>query len=431
MRGLLHIRSIGALALCAGGLAAVVAVPAAAASYSPYDETAAAALARYVRALTHDSRDFQSLVGAGRAALELGDTQAAAGFFARADEVNPRSPLPHVGMGAVSVANGNAVGAMPYFGRAQQLGATQAMFGCARGLAFDMLGQQAQAQADYRAGLKGADADECRRRLALSLAISGDKAGALDAIAPLATKGDASSARVRAFVLALSGDTQAAMRAIDSAMPGSWSQVAPFLQRLPALAAGQKAAAVNLGIFPDAGSAAFASAPSLPSTMAVSESVTSDRLAGIDALLRAPAPQRAEVQPQYQPQPQQAQVQPQYQAHAAPMQVSYSLPARPVSTSASAGTTYPSPKIWLQLASGGDPTALSRRFAQLKSRNGEVLEGIPGYLAQGADGARLVIGPFRGPSDARILAEDLRSLGVSASNWTNSASDRFVPLATQ
>lgn len=413
MRGFLQFRSVGALALCVGGLTAVTAAPAVAASYSPYDETAAAALARYVRALAQDARDFQSLIGAGRAALELGDVQAAAGFFARADEVNPRSPFPQMGMGAVSVANGNAAAAMPYFARAQQLGATQAMLGCDRGLAYDMMGQQAQAQADYRAALNGPDADETRRRLALSLAISGDKAGALAAMAPLSSKGDTSSARVRAFVLALTGDSQAAMRAIDSAMPGSWSQVAPFLQRLPTLAAGHKAAAVNLGIFPEAGGATYAAAPSRPSTMAVSESVSNDRLAGIDALLRAPAPPSTPPQQAYQ---------------SIPVPVSYSLPVR---AAASGGTTYPVPKIWLQLASDGDSEALSRRFEQLKSRNSEVLEGIPGYLAQTADGARLVIGPFRGKSDARNLADDLRAVGVSVSNWTNSASDRFVPIATQ
>ena len=160
MRGLSSISFVGAALACAG-LAAVAAAPACAqGSYSPYNETAAAALARYVRALADDPKDFNSLIGAGRAALELGDTQAAAGFFARADEVNPRSPLPQAGMGAVQVASGNGKGAMPYFTRAQQLGATQTVLGCDRGLAYDLLGQQAKAQNDYRAALSGADADE-------------------------------------------------------------------------------------------------------------------------------------------------------------------------------------------------------------------------------------------------------------------------------
>src|SRR5882757_2899902 len=147
MRGLRAIRFTLTLLACAGA-SVVAAVPAAAqGSYSTFDESPAAALARYVRTLASDPKDFTSLIGAGRAALELGDAQAAAGFFARADEVNPRSPLPQAGMGAVSVANGEAAASLPYFTRAQQLGAPVATFGADRGLALDLLGRQTEAQA--------------------------------------------------------------------------------------------------------------------------------------------------------------------------------------------------------------------------------------------------------------------------------------------
>src|SRR6266508_1502814 len=109
MRGLLYSRIIGTLIACAGATVVIAAAPAnAQGSYSPYNETASAALARYLHMLANDPQDFNSLIGAGRAAIELGDAQAAAGFFARADEVNPRSPDPQAGMGAVSVANGDA-----------------------------------------------------------------------------------------------------------------------------------------------------------------------------------------------------------------------------------------------------------------------------------------------------------------------------------
>src|SRR5437868_9783994 len=109
MRGSLQFRLAGALV---AGAAMLVAAPCQAqGSYSPYNETPAAALARYVRTLAADPQDFSALVGAGKAALELGDTQAAAGFFARADEVNSKSPLPQAGMGAVSVANGEPLAA--------------------------------------------------------------------------------------------------------------------------------------------------------------------------------------------------------------------------------------------------------------------------------------------------------------------------------
>ena len=226
-------------------------------SYSPYNETAAAALARYVRALAEDPKDFQSLIGAGRAALELGDTQAAAGFFARADEVDPRSPL---------AAGGHGRG----LGRERRCQGGDALFhprpaarrdaGDARLRSRPRL--RSPRPAGQRAGRlsRGAERSrwrEARRRLALSLAISGDKAGAIATLAPLSAKGDTASPRVRAFVLALTGDSKAAMTAINAAMPGSCVQ-RRAIPPAPAVACprAQKAAAVNLGIFPDSNAAA-------------------------------------------------------------------------------------------------------------------------------------------------------------------------------
>ena len=114
MRGLVHVRFISAMIALAGAAVAVTPVAASAqGSYSPYDESPTAALARYVRTLASEPKDFDSLIGAGKAALELGDAQAAAGFFARADEQDPRSPLPQACMGAVSVANGGPQAALP------------------------------------------------------------------------------------------------------------------------------------------------------------------------------------------------------------------------------------------------------------------------------------------------------------------------------
>ena len=428
MRGLAGISCVGLALACVGGSATLVASPASAqGSYSPYNETPAAALARYVRTLAENAKDFDALIGAGRAALELGDTQAAAGFFARADDVDPKSPYPQEGMGAVSVANGDAKGAMPYFTRAQQLGATQTVLGCDRGLAYDLLGQQSLAQADYRAALGGTDADEARRRLALSLAISGNRSSALDALAPLSTKGDSTAARVRAFVLALTGDSSDAMTAVDAAMPGSWSRVAPFLQRLPTLPAGEKAAAVNLGIFPDSNGSAVAytlPAPT-PSTVAMTETTTSgNSLDGIDALLRTPSPSAPTPQTASAP----AIAQPQAEPQARAVQVAYSPP---VIQSVVQRTEPAMRGIWLQLGSSRNATSLSNQFERLKSSYSDVFKGITAYVAQGADRSLLVIGPFRGTSDASIFAEDLHSIGVDATRWTNSDSDRIVPLASE
>ena len=409
MRGLVRFSWAAALAL---SMSAGLTVPASAqGSYSPYDESATMALGRYVRTLASDPKDFEALIGAGRAALALGDTQAAAGFFARADDVDPRSPLPQAGMGAVAVASGDPRSALPYFKRAQQLGATLASFACDRGLAEDLMGQQAQAQADYRLALSGADREEARRRLALSLAISGNRGEAIATLAPLSAKGDPGTARVRAFVLALTGDSNSALSAINAAMPGASSSVAPFLRRLPSLPAGDKAAAVNLGIFPDSGGTAYAyAAPQR--VLGTVATASTDRLSGIDALLREPGQSQAAARA------------------AVPVRMAYNAP-KPTPASVQRTVAAFQPKIWLQLASGSDVDSLSARFHRLKDQEPDLFQGITGYISRSADGARLLVGPFRGPSDAHIYADDLESVGISPLQWTNSQEDRIAPLPSE
>ena len=75
-------------------------------------ESPAASLARAVRILAQSPRNFPALINAGRAALDLGDTQAAIGFFGRAGDVSPSSPAPKIGMGAATVASGDVPSAI-------------------------------------------------------------------------------------------------------------------------------------------------------------------------------------------------------------------------------------------------------------------------------------------------------------------------------
>jgi Flp pilus assembly protein TadD len=379
-----------------------------------YRESAATALDRHIRVLAKSPKDFLALIGAGKAALELGDNQAAVGFFGRADEVFPSSPLPQAGMGAAMVADGDAYGAMRYFDRATQLGATPTMIGSDRGLAYDLMGRHSDAQADYRAALVGNDADEARRRLALSLAITGNKAAALETLAPLVARGDKGAYRNRALVLALSGDLEGARRSLDLMMPGSSVQMAPFFAKLPSLRSDQKAAAVNLGIFPNTGqpSYAYVAPPRVtvpPATQPQRGVVpmSGDRLATIDELLRP----NASAQPQR------------------PVQVA-SIPSRaqPTSSAASPATR---PRIWVQLASGSNAAALPEQFQRMRRRNHELFEGISGYVAESADRARLLIGPFKSVADANIFVEDLESVRVSAFSWTSPPGQMIRKLPTE
>lgn len=261
----LHARRI-ALFLFAAGLSGPLmaqyigaAPPPPAAPIAGMVETPAATLSRNLRLIAQNPRNFDALVVAGRAALDLGDFQAAVGFFGRAEEVRPADPAPKIGMGAASVRMGDSAAALRFFMQAQQLGASVAAMGADRGLAHDLNGNQATAQADYRAALAGPDRDEARRRLALSLGISGDRTSAFATLQPLLMRRDPAAARVRAFVLALLGDRAGARTAIEAAMPGSAARIDPFFAVLPTLTAEQKAAAVHLGVFPTASEMRLAS----------------------------------------------------------------------------------------------------------------------------------------------------------------------------
>ena len=214
-------------------------------------ETPGAALSRYIRILAGSPRDFNALIGAGKAALELGDVQAAAGFFGRAEEANPNAPAAKVGLGAAMAHMGDADGAIFYFNQASRLGAQPMVMAADRGMAHDLQGDLKAAQADYRLAISGLGSDEARRRLALSLAIGRDRKAALDTIQPLLNRRDSAAQRTRAFVLALVGDQIAAAQAIEAAMPGTSVRFAPFFRYLPNLSVTEKAAAVHLGIFPE------------------------------------------------------------------------------------------------------------------------------------------------------------------------------------
>ncbi|QIK79232.1 hypothetical protein G7077_10315 [Sphingomonas piscis] len=403
------------LVLAATSVAALSQAPLSGAAVGP--ESASDALARYLRVLAGTPRDFQALIGAGRAALELGDTQAAAGFFGRADEVWPTSPLPQIGMGAATALDDDPQGALAYFQRAERLGARPVTMGADRGLAYDLLGRHAEAQADYRAALAGASADEARRRLALSLAITRDKAGALEALGPLLARRDTGAIRARALVLALTGDQTGARQAIEWSMPGGWSQMAPFLSRLNSLSSAQQAAAVHLGVFPGSGQPA-SGGPLIAGT-------DRNRLADIDALLRgAQPPSTSTTQSPVASVPTTSP--PVAPTVAATSPVTAGTAVRP----ASPGTPQPR-RFWVQLASGPNPQALPELFRRSQLRSRELLDGKTGYVADDEGRARLLVGPFRNAQDARIFAEDLAVDGVRAFSWVSSEGQVIRKITTE
>jgi len=213
---------------------------------------AAEALSRYLRALAHEPDNVAALTGAGRAALDIGDVSAAAGFFARAEDHAPRDGAVKAGLGALMTQNGNGRAALRFFREALSLGIPLTVIAADRGLAYDLVGQPRRAQADYMLALRVQPNDEVVRRLALSQAIGGDRAGALATLDPLLRKQDVPAWRARAFVYALTGDLLGAERdALTVMSPDQAEAIRPYLARLASLKPSEKAAAVDLGRFPN------------------------------------------------------------------------------------------------------------------------------------------------------------------------------------
>jgi tetratricopeptide (TPR) repeat protein len=216
-------------------------------------------LRRNLATVGSDPNNVSALVDSGRAALAMGDAQAALTFFSRADEVAPRDARIKAGMASAMTMLGQPRAALTLFAEAQGLGAPELEIAADRGLAHDLLGDPRAAQRDYALVLRRRDHDETRRRLALSLAISGQREPALRLLEPQIRRNDRAGWRTQAFVLALTGDTAGATRVAAGTGPvGTAEAMAPFLGRLPALSPAQRAMAVHLGVFPSDGRTQYA-----------------------------------------------------------------------------------------------------------------------------------------------------------------------------
>jgi tetratricopeptide (TPR) repeat protein len=140
----------------------------------------------------------------------MGDAEASLGFYARADEISPRNARVKAGMASAFVQLGQPQAALRLFEEAASLGAPAAEFAADRGLAFDMVGDPARAQQEYVLAMRNRDEPELRLRMALSLAITGQRDAALRLIDAQLRRHDRAAWRTQAFVLALTGDTAGA-----------------------------------------------------------------------------------------------------------------------------------------------------------------------------------------------------------------------------
>ncbi|WP_343519857.1 SPOR domain-containing protein [Sphingomonas sp.] len=235
------------LLLGAAALAVSVPPPAAAQEVAPPATPNADRLAQEMRTLARDPRNVRALLMAGELSARLNDPSAAAGFFARAQALDPTNPRVLAGQAMVMVRMERPGEALRLFAEAERRGLAMEEYASDRGLAYDLVGAQAQAQREHRVAMRRDPDDETRRRLALSLGISGNATEAMTVLDPLLRRSDRAAWRARAFILAMTGDAAGADRIAASMMGGVGSALAPFFRRLPTLNAADRAFAVHFG----------------------------------------------------------------------------------------------------------------------------------------------------------------------------------------
>lgn len=211
-------------------------------------------LNRALIALAKAPRDRDTLLEAGTAAMGVGDLEAAIGFFGRAAEIDPGHPGVAQGLAGVYLRAGRAGEALVQFERALAAGVPERDVLTDQALTLDLVGDGAAAQRAYTTALQLNPADdEARRRLAISHAITGNRARFEETLRPLLDRRDTAAQRARAFGLAILGDSERAAAIVEQVMPRDLAtRLVPYLAYMPRLTKPQQAAAANLGIFPRA-----------------------------------------------------------------------------------------------------------------------------------------------------------------------------------
>lgn len=207
------------------------------------------ALARLAR----NPQDVDALGAAGQASLDLGDAQAAIGFYRRALSIQPANARIKAGLAGAYLLNEDPFTAIDLFDEAEKAGPIDPARLADRGLAFDLVGDSQTAQTYYRQSLAAAPNDETLRRLGLSQAIARDRKGMDLTLSPLLQKQDKAAWRTRAFGLAIIGQVEEAESIARQTMPADMAgAITAYLRYMPRLTAAQQAAAGNLGRFPRA-----------------------------------------------------------------------------------------------------------------------------------------------------------------------------------
>lgn len=345
------------------------------------------AMTFYDHALSVDPKNGPALLAAGENALRRNDGQAAFTYFSALAAADPKSAAAQLGLGASLVMRQQPLQGLAALRRAAELGAPVAKVAAQRGLAYDLSGDPRSAQIAYAEALAFEPNNiETAQRMAVSLAISGGRAAALQLMRRFGAD-DANSVEVRrtlALIYAVTGDLDTANEIAASILsPEDAKLLAGFFAELPGLSPHDKLMAAHFGRLP-----AQRQSPTRPPVAAADQPA-------IAAAAPRPAPS-PQLPPAAQP-----------------------LPLAQLRAS---------PRVWVQLSSNRDRAMLGPGWARLQGLGKGLVDGQRPYVQRVGGTSRLLIGPFPNFAQAKSAAARLKARGIPSLPITTPAGADLAPL---
>ena len=87
---------------------------------------------------------------------------------------------------------------------------------------------------------------------------------------------------------------------------------------------------------------------------------------------------------------------------------------------------------WVQLAGGSNQDRMATEYKKLAAKAGKLLKSRSGYVTEGKDYFRLLVGPFDDKSDSQAFVNKLEKEGVDGFSWTRTPPQiRIEKLSTR
>ena len=397
--------------------------------------------------LAREPRSVAALNDAGQASLVVGDLDAAMGFFGRALELEPNDAQAKLGMASVNLRARRPIEALRMFAEAEAVGAsTDAIIG-EWALAQDLVGNNELAQESYRKALAGGPNSEISRRLAISLAISGDREGFEATLLPLLQEQDLSAHRTRAFGLAILGDIDDAIDLVNRLMPPDLaSRMSPYLTFMPRLTKAQQAAAANLGIFPRAAEIGRDD----PRITRYASTGELSSVAGVDERLapRGNPLDQAQTNTESRPATSRlAQISQAQEEGSNSVSEAFREISGPVAVDITSDgavditqitvpreeTQEPEPprhpaRHWVQMATGRDRSALGFDWRRMVRRAPDLLSDRQAFVTRWGRANRLLTGPFASRDAAREMVNALRAQGFDSFAYSSPEGEEITQI---